>query len=637
MVGKKLKSRWVFLLMLMLFYILAWGLKTSPAAAEPEIALFLNGVQVKPAVPPYIDANGRTMVPLRFIMEYMGARVDWLEKERGIVVTRGSTTLKMWIDSRQAYVNGQSLLLDTTPVLKGDTTMVPVRFVSQAFGGRVEWQEATQSVKISLGGSVGSQVRLTGSYVNIRSGPGLDYSIITTLPRDTVLSFLGEAPGWYKVQLKDGRQGWVSASYAQLASIPSDNGEPSGGGPREDEPREDDPKPPAEENRPPAGDQKADSQPLGLAVIGSRPVAILAGPSPVEKQVGTAAAGSRLAIWEQKGDWWQVEMDNGRRGWLARVLATFAPYEPSEKEPDAPQNNIQINGVTVTAAGEAFKVTVKATGAFTFKTSRWENRLIVDVPGAVLAASPEKTMVEVNRPPLLRVRLGQYTKDTVRIVFDLNGNVRLRSLPADQKGMIFLLEKLSLKGSKIVIDPGHGIDPNGRDPGAIGPTGVQEKDVNLAIALKLAALLKQAGANVYLTRSDDNCPYTLSGRAYYANDLGADLFISIHSNASLSTEASGTSTYFYAPEGTELGQQRWERLHLAMAIQNALVAVLGTKDLGVREANFAVLRNTDMPSVLVETAFLSNPTEEQLLKNPSFQAKVAEGIFNGISAYFAGQ
>lgn len=633
MIRKKLKSRWVFLLMLMFFYILAWGLKTLPAAADPGIALFLNGVQVKPAVPPYIDANGRTMVPLRFIMEYMGARVDWLEKERGIVVTRGSITLKMWIDSRQAYVNGQSLTLDTTPVLKGDTTMVPVRFVSQAFGGRVEWEEATQSVKITLGGSAGSQVRLTGSYVNIRSGPGLNYSIITTLPRDTVLSFLGEASGWYKVQLKDGRQGWVSASYAQLVGGPSDNGGPSAGGPSEG-----DTKPPAEDNRPPDGDQQTDGQPLGLAVIGSRPVAVLAGPSPVEKQVGTAAAGSRLPIWEQKGDWWQVEMDDGRRGWLARALATFAPYEPSEKEPNDSQDNLQITGVTVTTVGEAFKVTVKATGAFTFKTSRWDNRLIVDVPGAVLAVSSGQTTVEVNRPPLLRVRLGQYTKDTVRIVFDLNSSVRLRSQPAaDQKGMIFLLEKSSVKGSKIVIDPGHGTDPEGRDPGAIGPTGVQEKDVNLAMAQKLAALLKQAGANVYLTRSDEICPYTLSGRAYYANDIGADLFISIHSNASLSPEASGTSTYFYAPEGTALGQQREERLRLATAIQNALVAVLGTKDLGVREANFAVLRNTDMPSVLVETAFISNPTEEQLLNNPTFQAKVAEGIFNGISAYFAGQ
>ncbi|MBC7325916.1 MAG: N-acetylmuramoyl-L-alanine amidase, partial [Moorella sp. (in: Bacteria)] len=516
--------------------------------------------------------------------------------------------------------------LDTTPVLKGDTTMVPVRFISQAFGGQVDWNAGTQTVSIRLGTSTtgASQVRITGSYVNIRTGPGMEYEIIDVLPRGTELKLLEVAPGWYRVQLYDGRRGWVSATYAEPVpdKLPGDGGTPVT------------PQPPGD-TRPPGNDQPPGDQPQGLAVIGNKPVAILAGPSPVEKHIATAAAGSKLPIWEKRGDWWQVELDNGQRGWLASTLATFAPYEPPGDKPGSGEPALRITGVTVEPAGPDLQVSVKASGVFTYKTSYWNNRLIVDIAGAILDVPAGQEVVAVNRDPVARVRLGQFTPDTVRVVFDLSDAARLRSKPAaDKKGVIFLLQEPSLKGSKIVLDPGHGTDPEGPDPGAIGPSGVQEKDVNLAIALKLAALLKEAGVDVYLTRNGENTPYTLAGRAYYANDVGADLFISIHANASYSSTAAGTSTYFYAPPDTILGQQRVERQRLATAIQQALVASVGRQDLGVKEANFSVLRNTDMPSVLVEMAFISNPTEEKLLASPAFQAKVAEGIFKGIKMYF---
>ncbi|WP_258360212.1 N-acetylmuramoyl-L-alanine amidase [Moorella sulfitireducens] len=626
-------ARWgLLLLMMALMNILTLGLKALPATAGPGVSLILNGTQVNPSVPPYIDSNGRTMVPLRFVMEYMGAGVEWVEKEKGIVINRGATTLKMWIGSRQAYVNGQGILLDTTPVLKGGTTMVPVRFVSQAFGGQVEWNTASQTIRITLGTATGTgKVRLTGSYVNIRSGPGLNYTIIDVFPRDTVLGLLGETAGWYRVQLSDGRQGWVSATYAEPVY---DNNLPGNGGQPGQDPPPGQTRPPGDNSSPGQGQTPA-GQPLGLAVTGSRPVAIMAGPSPVEKQVGTAAAGSKLPIWEERNGWWLVEMDDGRRGWLASALAVYAPYEPPENDDDQ-ESNLRITGVTVKPAGDALQVTVKASWIFTYQISRWDKRLIVDIPGALLAVPEGQRIVEVNHSLVDRVRLGQYTADTVRLVFDLSGIARLRLKEAGAGETTFIIDKPSIQGSKIVLDPGHGTDPEGADPGAIGPTGVKEKDVNLAIAQKLAALLRGAGATVYLTRNGETCPYTLAGRAYYANDVGADLFISIHANASLSSESSGTSTYFYAPPGTALGEQREERQRLAAAIQAALVQAIGRKDLGVLEANFAVLRNTGMPSVLVETAFISNPTEEQLLNNPAFQARVAEGIFNGLGSYFAG-
>lgn len=687
---------------MVLMYILVLGLKTLPAAADPGIKLVLNGVNTNPTVAVYIDDNGRTMVPLRFIMEHMGARVDWLAAEKGIVVTRGTTTLKMWIGSNRAYVNGQAIMLDTTPVIKENSTMVPVRFVSQAFGGEVDWNASTRTVTISLGAAENrTQIRITGSYVNIRSGPGLTYNIIEVLPRGTVVKLLTTTTSWYQVQLSNGRTGWVSASYAEPVPgnvTPPGNQEPPGN----DLPP-DSSQPPAGVSQvritgsyvnfrsgpdlsaniikvlprgtvlkllganadwyqvqlsngpagwvsksyaelipvgtpsleePPDNIQPPANSPLGLAVIGTKPVAVLAGPTPVEGQVGTASPGSRLPIWQKQGNWWLVELDNGLRGWLAASLATFAPYQPPAGGDD---KHLKITGIEVNLLTNAIQVAVKANGIFTYKTSRWDNRLVVDIGSATMDIPPGQEVIEVNRDPLARVRTGQFTVDTVRVVFDLTGGAALTSSAAsDGGGLVFQLRQPSIRGTRIVIDPGHGTDPEGLDPGAIGPGGTMEKDVNLAISLKLADLLRAAGATVYLTRSGEIIPYCLAERAYYANDVNADIFISVHANASLSSDKSGTATFFYAPGGNHLGEQRGERQRLANSIQKALVAAIGRKDLGIQESNFSVLRNTSMPSVLVEVAFISNPAEEKLLAAPAFQARAAQGIFNGINEYISG-
>lgn len=644
MVRRFLYGRWgLRLLILALVYISTLGLMALPSTADPGITLVINGERANPSVAAYTDSNGRTMVPVRFVMENMGAKVDWLDAEQGIVISREATTIKMWIGKRQAQVNGHALDLDTAPVLKSGASMVPVRFITQAFGGKVEWDGASQTVSIWLGtASPSGQVRITGSYVNIRTGPGTAYEVIKVLPRDTLVQLLATGDGWYQVQLPDGSQGWVSASYAEVSqgnNQPPDTQPPNNNQTGDGQPPTNDPLP---GNNQLGNKQPASGEPLGTAIISNKPVAILAGPTPVEKQVGIASAGSRLPIWQQEGSWWLVELDNGLRGWLASSLATFSPEKPEgssnggKEQGNSNSDSLKITGVTVKPGPDWIDVTVQGTRAFTFKSSRWDGHLIFDIPGATLAVTPQQNTVEVNRQPLARVRLGQYDANTVRVVCDLNGAANFTSVTVGST-ITIRLQKTSIRGSKIVIDAGHGTDPQGPDPGAIGPTGIQEKDVNLAMSRKLAELLRAAGATVYMTRDGETTPYTLAGRAYYANEVGADLFICIHSNASLSPSASGTSTYFYAPQGTVLEEQRDERQRLATLIQRDLVAAIGRRDLGVKEANFAVLRDTNMPSVLVETAFISNPTEEQLLASPDFQALVAKGIFNGINDYFSGQ
>jgi N-acetylmuramoyl-L-alanine amidase len=188
----------------------------------------------------------------------------------------------------------------------------------------------------------------------------------------------------------------------------------------------------------------------------------------------------------------------------------------------------------------------------------------------------------------------------------------------------------------IVIDPGHGgFSAGGFDPGALGyRTKLQERVVVLDISMQMKTLLEARGYRVIMTHTGSTT-LDLPGRANVANNAGANIFVSVHANASLKHDYGGHTTYFYAPaDKPELFAQRRLRNMLAADIQGELVKAGGRPDLGVLEANFAVLRATRMPSVLVETAFLSHPDEEQLLGSADYRRRLAEGIVKGIDLYF---
>ncbi|ONI40894.1 hypothetical protein AN396_00885 [Candidatus Epulonipiscium fishelsonii] len=169
----------------------------------------------------------------------------------------------------------------------------------------------------------------------------------------------------------------------------------------------------------------------------------------------------------------------------------------------------------------------------------------------------------------------------------------------------------------IVIDAGHG----GKDPGAIGVTGLYEKTVNLDIALKLAKKLESVGVNTLLTRKT-NVYLTLGDRARLANDNHANYFISIHANSSNTKTANGVETLIYKPNGISE--------EFAQSVQLNLVEATGLVDRGIKLADLSVLRNTVMPAILVEVGFLSNEKEEALLRQDSFLEIIAQGLFNGI-------
>lgn len=189
---------------------------------------------------------------------------------------------------------------------------------------------------------------------------------------------------------------------------------------------------------------------------------------------------------------------------------------------------------------------------------------------------------------------------------------------------------------KVVLDPGHG----GSDPGAIGVGGLRETDVNLDITLKVRQALLERGYEVVMTRTNDNF-LSLAQRVAFTNEQQADLFVSIHANAHSSSKANGTMVLYYDnaypqedyPASSAMTQLTPYSKDLAQNVQDALLAQSGTKDLGLTPSAVYVARMGTIPSILVETAFLTNTSDAALLANSAMRSKMALGIANGISSY----
>ncbi|NVJ14740.1 N-acetylmuramoyl-L-alanine amidase [Myxococcus sp. AM010] len=249
-----------------------------------------------------------------------------------------------------------------------------------------------------------------------------------------------------------------------------------------------------------------------------------------------------------------------------------------------------------------------------------------------------------------------------RPVDDKVAQARLKAVARQSRSMeLTLVEQLGLKVRRVVIDPGHG----GHDTGAIGKKGTREKDVALAISLKLAEELRAKGLEVVLTRDDDRF-IRLEDRARYANAEHGDLFISIHCNAAEKRTLRGIETYtlntsadrysirlaarenassekgisdlqfILADLATKANTEESSRL--ANHVQRSLVGDLsrkykGIRDLGHKEALFYVLLGVKMPAILVETSFLSNPDEEARLKSTVYQTEVAKAIAQGVEEF----
>ncbi|MDP9160411.1 MAG: N-acetylmuramoyl-L-alanine amidase [Acidobacteriota bacterium] len=289
------------------------------------------------------------------------------------------------------------------------------------------------------------------------------------------------------------------------------------------------------------------------------------------------------------------------------------------------------------------------------------------LPAGPKPIGPTRKIVEADdespddsAKPVTRTKSGPVKTVATRV-----REMQTREAQPTSGGSRSLIRALGLKIGKIVIDPGHG----GHDTGTIGPNGLEEKDLVLDVSRRLGKLLEgRMGADVIYTRSDDTF-IPLETRTSIANQEQADLFVSVHANSSHDEDARGVETYYLnftsSSEALDVAarensaseksihelqdlvkkialKEKIEESHeFASDVQKALHSGLaakspGIRDRGVKKAPFVVLIGANMPSILAEISFISNPGDERRLQSAEYRQRIAESLYRGISKYVGG-
>ncbi|MBB6636770.1 N-acetylmuramoyl-L-alanine amidase family protein [Cohnella thailandensis] len=498
----------LFVVAVMLF--MACGTASAETVAPK---LVLNGKILNPVEPPTLIGSF-TMVPIRIVGENLGYKVDYDSSKKQVTVTSGSSKVEMVLDKKSASVDGKLVALQAAPTARSNTTLIPLRFVGEALGLQVYWDNTNKSVFLYSNNSNGSD---TGN----ESGSGSNGS------------------------------GGDSGS--------GDSGNPSDGG------------------------------------------------------------GADPSLPEGGGT------ENG--GEVTNPSTSVTSVHSVSYENDS--------------------IVIKYSDGFLIPKASvltGPDRIVIDLPSADFATDfqpalatdgnsvvkPLGELAVADHVALTKVRYSLFSDNpkTLRFVLDLNqkwsyeivNDASLRTLT------IKLVDPSTVPADEppsgtytIVLDAGHG----GSDPGALSITGKREKDFNLAVILKLQAILAaDSRFNLVLTRSGDTYP-SLADRYNLANSIKADLFLSVHGNSNTKNTVTGTEVYY----------TRDASLAFAKAVHTYATPTTGLKDRGVIQKSLAVTRETTMPAVLFEAGYLSNSGDESVMYLETFQSNVAQGLATAIKKY----
>lgn len=331
---------------------------------------------------------------------------------------------------------------------------------------------------------------------------------------------------------------------------------------------------------------------------------------------------------------------------------------PVLSSPEPTVQTINIDSIYTESFGNTFRVVISSDGMIAdynafYLDSNNNPRYVIDINNATL---PSRSFSQdVNNGYIKAVRASQYKENIVRVVLDLQDDGYALWQPEGQKAIYIDFDTSVAKPSPtvapsispsvdpdtkpnvtlnpeaadklVVIDPGHGGSEPGTDAVYNGQQ-VLEKDINLAISLKLNTILQNAGVKTYMLRTGDQT-VDLYERPEIANQLGASLYVSIHCNSFSSSNAYGTETHY--DNNDQSAEYGINSKRVAQIVQEELMKNLDTTDRKLKDGSkLVVLRKSNMPSVLVETAFMSNPDDLNRLMDDSFREKVAQAVANGI-------
>ncbi len=576
----------------------------SPAAGQTAIQVVVNGSPAQLAAPALMQA-GQVMIPATRVFELYGAAAVWLPAERTVLVTnRTGRTIQMRIGDPLALVNGQARHLPAPAALIGGHAYVPAQFVFAALGAWVRYDEAVRTLHVASQIMSVTLQRGGGAIRVVLDATGPLVAQIRTLsdPDRLVVDLHGGAFRPPDQELQVAEAGVVRVRAAQfqvkpyITRVVLDLREP------------------VEARTIASADSfefAIEVRPRGQAPAVQAPATPPAVAPPAAAPPPPAAPPASVP---------------------APLPATAPALPPLPEQPEQtvllPPEPIPDDGiprvlqVRVEQTSGRLRVFVEGTMPleYTVRELLEPDRLVIDVAGAVFV--PVKQEIPLAGPAVAEVRAAQFQADPniTRVVVEFRRKTQYTVTAGGADGSVILVEisEPSLRGHAVAIDAGHG----GRDPGAIGVTGLYEKEVTLDIALRVRELLVRSGVRVIMTRETDTF-VELADRARAARAQGATAFVSIHANAATRPGASGSETYYLTPQS----------LVLAQMMQEELGRIQGLANRGVRTANFQVLRENEAPAVLVEVAYLSNADEEARLRAPAFRQRLAEAVARAVQRF----
>mgnify|MGYP005967975589 CR=1 FL=1 len=630
------------------------------AYAAKEVKIEIDGKAMVPKDMPAVIIDGRTMLPMRQIAQELGCEVNWNEAAKQIYVMRGSDIIVFTVDSKTGYENGKKFTMDVPATIVNDRTMLPVRALADALHLNIKWDDPNRIVSIQSGDTVvkdepkapESGQTTTGTLTGIQTPSAKDADQTFTIQADGPM-------GRYEKTFVDDQK-IVLDFYGAKSSLPGEitktNSDIVTG------------------IRTATHENNGDSFTRVVFDLSGKKdyeVTQSADKKNITISFGKTTVDKISAVHSQNKD---IITIGGTGSFGASVAMTADPQKIIVTIPNCQSNlsdkintaDLQyvLEGKVDTSKGNTVELVLAVEDLVQYSYREENQNLILEIypttlknmrydKNANVLFLDKKDKIDTGSVKFedhyldgyFDVTLpGDYESDYGYGTYDVKGTV-VENIEVSTKGgnttFRFKQNRISayevtdeggsyairVKNPKevydkvLLLDAGHG----GKDPGTSG-NGMQEKNLNLTIAQKIAQKLQGSGIKVYMTRDSDVYPEN-STRAKTANDI-ADLMVSIHMNSGPET-ANGTET-LYQVHANDNGARLTSK-QLAEILQGKVVSATGNTNRGAKLwTDVLILNRTTVPSVIVEVIFITNTGDALKISNPAYQDQVAQAIADGI-------
>lgn len=630
------------------------------AYAAKEVKIEIDGKAMVPKDMPAVIIDGRTMLPMRQIAQELGCEVNWNEAAKQIYVMRGSDIIVFTVDSKTGYENGKEFTMDVPATIVNDRTMLPVRALADALHLNIKWDDPNRIVSIQSGDTVVKDEPKAPESGQTTAGTLTGIQTPSEKDADQTFTIQADGPmGRYEKTFVDDQK-IVLDFYGAKSSLPSEitktNSDIVTG------------------IRTATHENNGDSFTRVVFDLSGKKdyeVTQSADKKNITISFGKTTVDKISAVHSQNKD---IITIGGTGSYGASVAMTADPQRIVVTIPNC-QSNLSdkintaelqyvLDGKVDTSKGNTVELVLSVEDLVQYSYREETQNLILEIypttlknmrydKNANVLYLDKKDKIDTGSVKFedhyldgyFDVTLsGDYESDYGYGTYDVKGTV-VENIEVSTKGgnttFRFKQNRISayevtaegdsyairVKNPKevydkvLLLDAGHG----GKDPGTSG-NGMQEKNLNLTIAQKIAQKLQGSGIMVYMTRDSDVYPEN-STRAKTANDI-ADLMVSIHMNSGPET-ANGTET-LYQVHANDNGARLTSK-QLAEILQGKVVSATGNTNRGAKLwTDVLILNRTTVPAVIVEVIFITNTGDALKISNPAYQDQVAQAIADGI-------